>query len=347
MRSVREVADAAPDILRTVPDTTKKPPVFIVGCGGSGTTLLRMMPNAHPHIAIPPESNFITPAWKRYAHVQPFTDEQLEELLQFLEQYQEFQDFQLDRNRLAQRLRGLTDRTLSAALRVVYTEYAERHHKPRWGDKTPGYVEQIKRLNALFPDCLVIHLIRDARDASLSMLSRGVGPRTLYEAAEEWVGRVNRGRRDGTQRLGPSRYLEVYYEQLVVDPRAVLQRICEFIGEPMDERMLTHYRDAFAHLPASERAKHHATSQPVTNQQVGRWKRELTLRQALMIQAMTRTLLRTHGYELRRSPLVWLVYPFVACRQGAAWLVRVPRKIRRSVGKRMSRVSGVWRARGC
>ncbi|MEO8322834.1 MAG: sulfotransferase, partial [Actinomycetota bacterium] len=34
-------------------------PFFIVGSARSGTTLLRMMLNAHPEVALPPESRFI------------------------------------------------------------------------------------------------------------------------------------------------------------------------------------------------------------------------------------------------------------------------------------------------
>ena len=36
------------------------PYVFIVGCARSGTTLLRRIVNAHPQIAIMPESHWIT-----------------------------------------------------------------------------------------------------------------------------------------------------------------------------------------------------------------------------------------------------------------------------------------------
>ena len=32
---------------------------FIVGCGRSGTTLLRALCDGHPHLAIPPESHFV------------------------------------------------------------------------------------------------------------------------------------------------------------------------------------------------------------------------------------------------------------------------------------------------
>ena len=34
---------------------------FVVGVGRSGTTLLRMMLDAHPELAIPPETHFVLP----------------------------------------------------------------------------------------------------------------------------------------------------------------------------------------------------------------------------------------------------------------------------------------------
>ena len=37
---------------------------FIVGSARSGTTLLRTMLNAHPHVAVPPESRFIVELYR-------------------------------------------------------------------------------------------------------------------------------------------------------------------------------------------------------------------------------------------------------------------------------------------
>ena len=38
-------------------------PIFLLGCPRSGTTLLRVMLNAHPRIALPPENRFVAPLW--------------------------------------------------------------------------------------------------------------------------------------------------------------------------------------------------------------------------------------------------------------------------------------------
>ncbi len=47
-------------ILKRPKDEELRPPVpFIVGVGRSGTTMLRLMLDAHPDLAIPPETHFV------------------------------------------------------------------------------------------------------------------------------------------------------------------------------------------------------------------------------------------------------------------------------------------------
>ncbi|MBI3838011.1 MAG: sulfotransferase, partial [Planctomycetia bacterium] len=42
-----------------VVDTDSFSPVFLIGCPRSGTTLLRVMLDSHPHLASPPETFFL------------------------------------------------------------------------------------------------------------------------------------------------------------------------------------------------------------------------------------------------------------------------------------------------
>ena len=45
---------------RSSKDDARRPPaVFVVGMNRSGTTLLRMMLDAHPELTIPPETHFV------------------------------------------------------------------------------------------------------------------------------------------------------------------------------------------------------------------------------------------------------------------------------------------------
>jgi hypothetical protein len=124
---------------------------------------------------------------------------------------------------------------IGAAIATVYAVYAEERGKPRWGDKTPMYMQNLRLLERLFPDALFVHLIRDGRDAALSFLSMPKGlmtetwmqPRDVAAFASQWRAEVKAAQRLG-RRVEPERYLEVRYEELVGDVESALRRISAF-----------------------------------------------------------------------------------------------------------------------
>jgi hypothetical protein len=76
--------------------------------------------------------------------------------------------------------------SVGEAVSALFTTYAAKHAKPRWGDKTPMYMRHLGLLERLFPDAQYVHLIRDGRDAALAFLDMpdGVVTRTwaIHEA---------------------------------------------------------------------------------------------------------------------------------------------------------------------
>jgi hypothetical protein len=130
-----------------------------------------------------------------------------------------------------------------AAIGTVYAVYAEGQGKPRWGDKTPMYMQNLRLLERLFPDALFVHLIRDGRDAALAFLSMPEGlmtetwmhPRDVTGFAAQWRTEIKAARRLG-RRVG-ERYLEVRYEDLVSDVEGVLRRIAAFGRLPYEAAM--------------------------------------------------------------------------------------------------------------
>ena len=129
---------------------------FVVACSRSGTTLLRAMLDSHPELAIPPESHFLAALLR-----EPLTPS---EFLSFLETHERFiaWDLPIEDVRQAFLDDGVSDK--ASAVRALYASYARRQGKPRWGDKTPGYVRRIRELSELLPEAKFIHLIRDGRD---------------------------------------------------------------------------------------------------------------------------------------------------------------------------------------
>ena len=213
-------------------------PVIVLGVRRSGTTLLRVMLDRNPALAVPDESYFVPQLARRHrGTVDPAAFvEDLRRLPTLLE-------WELSPDAVASRLRpGMTT---GAAIAAVFEAYAAERGKPRWGDKTPLYMQHLPLLEELFPDAQFVHLIRDGRDAALSFLSVPAGimtegwgyPRDAPGFASQWATEVRAARALGA-RVGRARYHELRYEALVADPAAELHRVCSFAALGFDEAML-------------------------------------------------------------------------------------------------------------
>ena len=72
-------------------------------------------------------------------------------------------------------------RNYADLVRAIFEEYAKGKGKSRWGDKTPTYVLDLDLLCRLFPNCRVIHLVRDGRDVAVSLLATEWGSNNLSQ----------------------------------------------------------------------------------------------------------------------------------------------------------------------
>ncbi len=222
---------------------------FIVGCGRSGTTLLTVMLDSHPELAIPGESGKLIiqtcrqfPPTDQSAHRRRFTNEQATAIVDGLFASHRFRAWQLDRDQLILHLIRHQVSTGSDVVRTILALYALKEGKVRFGDKTPSHVLHMPYLATTFPESVFIHVIRDGRDVALALLDASFGPTTVESAATYWTHRVQTGRRAGRS-LGPRRYLEVHYEHLITDPEVVLRNVTRFLRLDYDPLMLQ-YIDA-------------------------------------------------------------------------------------------------------
>src|SRR4051812_12799633 len=188
----------------------RAPAPFIVGVARSGTTLLRLMLDAHPELTIPPETQFFSEVAQACR-----ADATPEQLIELLTSQRRWGDFGFDSDELLKRLRQKDDPGPRFVMRHFYELYAEKQGKPRWGDKTPGYAERIKRINQVLPESRFIHLIRDGRDAALSRAHRAGKDDPFDVMARRWVRRITTAREQGAE---IDHYMEMRYEDLVADP---------------------------------------------------------------------------------------------------------------------------------
>jgi hypothetical protein len=294
--------------------TPGPPAPFVVGLGRSGTTLLRLMLDAHPALTIPPETHFVPSLIQASGNLR-FTPERAARWI-VEGRHRRWADFGLDPDELLARLRAIEDFNAPDALRAFYRLYAERQGKPRWGDKTPDYVRKMKKIQLTLPEARFIHLIRDGRDAGLShnarIVSRGVRePLPPADLAHRWVMRIAKARESAADLNG---YLELRYEDLVTDPVPALRKVCELIELDYDPAMLDYHRHAEERLQemagelppvagrpareAGERVAAHAmATKPPSRERIARWKHEMSPAEQAEFEATAGELLAELGYE--------------------------------------------------
>ena len=229
---------------------SQDPYLFIVGCARSGTTLLRRIIDAHPHIAIMPPIHWIVSFRKRDAR-QTAGGIVTKETLYALLEHRRFPQLEVSRAEFE----GLIgpDETLSYAdfLARIFGLYAQVKGKSLVGNKTPVYVRRISTLHMLWPKARFVHLIRDGRDVCLSVMNwekaaPTVGRYTTWTEdpvstiALWWKQKVRQGREAGSS-LGPELYYEIRYESLVTNPAEESKALCAFLALPHDDAMLRFY----------------------------------------------------------------------------------------------------------
>lgn len=290
----------------TAPAATRPPPApFVVGVARSGTTLLRLQLDAHPDLAIGPETGFglvLRSLVARQADPN--------ELLEALVGLDTWPDLGLDRDAAADVLEQAEPWSLGAGLRALYLALAARDGKPRWGDKTPLHVSCMPQIASVLPEARFIHLIRDGRDVAASVrgLPFAPGDGSIEAIACDWRDRIVEAREDAG---ALKHYFEVRYERLVGDPEHVLRELCEYVALDFDDAMLQAHERAstvMGRLPERRRngdgtvtkdervARHAQLANPPDPARVGRWRTLLTADEVARFEAQAGDLLRELGY---------------------------------------------------
>jgi hypothetical protein len=271
------------------------------------------MLDAHPELAIPPETYFLPRAVKRWqaASKRRSPEDPVEAFYEEVTGHKRWIDFHLDRDAFRQRLEEERPENAGDALRAFYRLYSDKVGKPGWGDKTPFYVMRMELIQETVPEARFVHIIRDGRAVLLSIKDLWFGPSDPEEGAEYWIARIDGGRKQAP-RL--DHYMEVRYEDIVVDPEPHLRRICDFLDLPWNDRVLNYHRhvddrialeippeevapDGRVVSTAERQAIMERVSRPPDPSRINRWKTDMPEEDRRKFEAIAGPLLAELGYE--------------------------------------------------
>lgn len=290
-------------------------PIFVVGAPRSGTTMLRLMLNAHPHIAIPFESDFIPKFYRRLGEYGDLrTPKNIARLLDDIAAQPFANRGGLIRDRTSVLARN--PNSYSELVAAIYETYAAANGKIRWGDKDPDNVVEMDVLWKVFPGCRIVHIVRDGRGVANSLRKLEWGSKNLVKLARDWSWRVTLAHKMGMM-LGPGYYLELRYEDLVRSPEPSLRSICDFVGEPFNQAMLGYHKNAAAAMPEFSLKFHSSSIRPPDLEKVTAWQREMSVTDRALFCEVAGDTLEAFGYPREsfragwRSGLMRLKYAFI------------------------------------
>lgn len=269
-------------------------PFFILGAPRSGTSLLSRMLDSHPAVAVPDETKIFetfVPLLPLYGDLrQPARLRRLvDDVLGW---------------RWIRRLphvpsaEAVIARTRSPDLGGVFAAlldcWTEAHGKTHWGEKTPNNAHFWPEIEAAFPDAAAVHILRDGRDVAISQIKAPFGPKSMATAAERWMLFVGAARAIG-KRIGPERFVEIRYEDLLSAPEATITEVLGLIGEPFDPAVLSFHerRRPVGTDPVNDRN----IQKPLQAANSGKWEGEVERREIEVFEAIAGSMLDACGYQ--------------------------------------------------
>jgi hypothetical protein len=273
-------------------------PVFVLGCGRSGTKFLyHTLLSAGGFAVYHAESNAFNLLGLRFGDLA-----QRKNRRALLDEYYNSKLFQrtgLQPHDIDSRV--MEDcRNAGDFLRIVMETIAHKQGANRWAESTPLHLLYLPYIKKVIPDALVIHIIRDGRDVTASLHRIGwIRPwpwdraRAFLVRAIFWRWIVSKGRRYG-KALGAD-YTEVHYEALVTNPRETLAQIGKFIEHDLDYERIQQVALGSVHNPNSSFSGDGKETEANT---VGRWKKMFDAAAIRDIEESIGNLLVDTGYAL-------------------------------------------------
>lgn len=287
--------------------------VFIIGNPRSGTSLFRLMLNAHPNIISPPECGFLHWWYVKYKYWNQSSNtiNCIDNFVNDLKSSKKIEDWNLDFDMLKQKIIQTKPQNYAHLGEIVYLMFAEQKGKKPLiiADKNNYYIKHISDLNEIWPTAKYILLVRDGRDVACSYLNieklvtnspyKPILSNDISTIAREWV-ENNQKSIDFINTLNNDRSIVVRYEDVVAYPELFLTKVCNFLGVDFNEEMLSYYikNKELQDEPSSTLDWKMKTLESPDKSNIGKYKTEMSKENYFEFNVIAASLLQKFNYEI-------------------------------------------------
>ena len=265
-------------------------PIFIVGVGRSGTSLLQCMLNAHSKIAFPPETHFVRSHLAKGLSLSECKNQILKD--------QYLQHLGLDLEKIVAKSENCED-----FYKKLMAEYLANKAKDFIGDKDPKNIENLKVIKKYFPDALVVHVYRDPRAVISSRLkAKWSKDNPLWQHILAYKAQFNYMKQN--QYIFGDNFVDLKYEKLLENPKAELEKILVKFDLKFEMGMLDFFKSADDVVKGEEISWKENLYKPIMKKNIDKWKNEMNEKTTTIIEKSLFTEMKRCGYEYDSKSII-------------------------------------------
>lgn len=291
------------------------PMFFIIGRPRSGTTMLRMLFEAHPNVIIPPESPFIISLYKKYGKIKIWDDNVIQSFAADLMKQRYFDKWLVNKDTLRAHLMEIrgecTFQTMVKQVCLAYQSVYDKQQIRLIGDKNPYYSLYIHRIHKLFPEAKIIHLTRDYRDNYLSLINVNFEVPIVSLVVYRWKFAWRLAHK--LKKQHPGLVYSLRYEDLAANPETEFGKLCGFLGIDFDPSVMNFYEKKAEVEKAYAGSNdiniiHKSLLNPISTQRMNLWKTQMTTKQIRIADIVAGKSGRLAGYKPEYPGFIFSVW---------------------------------------
>ena len=258
-------------------------PIFLTGFARSGTTWVNHIFRDYFDVGMVNEGQFILTYGRKLPRYGDLSDPQhRRRLIRDLSRDDYFSILERNYRVTINWSRVLAIQSGFAAIVLeILRQVAEGTGKRLVGSKFPMFGWHLDLINSFFPDCRVVHVIRDGRDCALSQRELFWGHQNTYMCARYWRDYLKKARHDGSKMR--NRYFEIRYEDLLTEPETSMRRLEHFITATDDYAGTLHFLE---------------TLESSRMDRINKWRQAMLPRAQAIFEAVAGDVLQELGYPL-------------------------------------------------
>ncbi len=277
---------------------------YILGNPRSGTSLFRLILNAHPSIVAPPECGFIQWLFKDFKDADLSDPGTRSRFADAVLASKKMETWEMEKDDVLNALNASESFSYSAMCQAVFTAYANQKGKSTIKaivDKNNYYIDHLETIDKAMPEAYYLFIVRDVRDVICSYKEieqkkfQGDYAPKLPTDAEEIAASWRDKNENIKDFLKDKDHFVVRYEDIVSNLKGSIREVLDFMGLPFDELVLDYYK--VNDEPQQTLAWKKKTLDPLDSTRIERYRSVLSDKDIATAWNTASETLKSFGYE--------------------------------------------------